>query len=246
MVSFLYRVYFFTQNFVSYIKMYVTLKIDDNGSCRIHSVSDADKEIVTNERYMVMPWKMVTRNGKNMSLKKTVDGIFSRHESEVKENERREREREEIEKKRKEYYETYMKEETERLNTLVDWYKLKLNEIREAPVDDRPRMLERLYRISKKNKHLGVTITRAGVINPINYPGYPPELELHECEDNDDEENVFYDAAKPGSLPAGCKPYSQLDNFKKLIKAYDGRDSDAVKYVGKVEAFIDKPLDELE
>ena len=30
------------------------------------------------------------------------------------------------------------------------------------------------------------------------------------------------------------------------MKAYQGRDSDAVKYVEKVEAFIDKPLDELE
>ena len=40
--------------------------------------------------------------------------------------------------------------------------------------------------------------------------------------------------------------YHPLDNFKKLIKAYNGRNSDAVKYVEKVEAFIDKPLDELE
>ena len=47
-------------------------------------------------------------------------------------------------------------------------------------------------------------------------------------------------------MPAGCKPYSQLDNFKKLIKAYNGRDSNAVKYVEKVEAFIDKLLDKLE
>ena len=45
---------------------YVTLKFDDNGCCRIHSVSDGDKEMVTNERYVVMPWKMVTRHGKNM------------------------------------------------------------------------------------------------------------------------------------------------------------------------------------
>ena len=28
-----------------------------------------------------------------------------------------------------------MKEEMERLNKLVDWYKFKLNEIKEAPVD---------------------------------------------------------------------------------------------------------------
>ena len=36
--------------------MYVTLKLNDNG-CRIHSVSDGNEEIVTNERYVVMPWK---------------------------------------------------------------------------------------------------------------------------------------------------------------------------------------------
>ena len=64
----------------------------------------------------------------------------------------------------------YMKEETERLNKLVDWYKFKLDEIREAPVDSRPRRLSRLYQISEKNKHLGVTITRAGTLNPVDYP----------------------------------------------------------------------------
>ena len=31
-----------------------------------------------------------------------------------------------------------MKEETERLNELVDWYKCKLKEINEAPIDSRP------------------------------------------------------------------------------------------------------------
>ena len=31
-----------------------------------------------------------------------------------------------------------MKEETERLNELVDWYKCKLKETREAPIDSRP------------------------------------------------------------------------------------------------------------
>ena len=38
-------------------------------------------------------------------------------------------EKEKIENKRKEYYEAHMKEETERLNKLVDWYKFKLDEI---------------------------------------------------------------------------------------------------------------------
>ena len=67
-------------------------------------------------------------------------------------------EKEKIEKKRKEYYEAHMKEEMERLNKLVDWYKFRLDEIREAPVDIRPRKLEKLYQSSEKNKHLGVTI----------------------------------------------------------------------------------------
>ena len=33
------------------------------------------KEIVTNKMYVVMPWKMVTRNGKNMTLKEVVGEI---------------------------------------------------------------------------------------------------------------------------------------------------------------------------
>ena len=47
--------------------MYVTLKLDANQCCRIHSVSDdGNGWIVTDERYVVMPWKMVTRHGKTM------------------------------------------------------------------------------------------------------------------------------------------------------------------------------------
>ena len=88
-----------------------------------------------------------------------LSSLLSRQESEAKERERREREKERIEKKRKEYYEAHMKEETERLNKLVDWYKFKLDEIREAPVDSRPRKLEKLYRYSEANKDSGVAIT---------------------------------------------------------------------------------------
>ena len=138
-----------------------------------------------------------------------------------------------------------MKKETERLNTLVDWYKFKRKEIREAPVDSRPRKLSRLYRISEKNKHLGVTITRTGTLNPVNYPGYLPKLKFHEYEDNN-EENPFYDTPTASSLPAGCKQFNQLDYFKKIIRAYQGRDEDVVKYVKKVKALIDRPLDKIE
>ena len=83
---------------------YVTLKFDDNGSCRIHSVSDGDKEIAPNERYVIMPWKVVNMHGKNgendkhVTLKEAVHEIISYKESVDKERERREREREEIEK----------------------------------------------------------------------------------------------------------------------------------------------------
>ena len=70
--------------------MYVTLKLGDNGCCRIHSISDdGNGWIVTNERYVVMPWKMVIRNGKNMTLKEAVDSILNQKESKNKELERR-------------------------------------------------------------------------------------------------------------------------------------------------------------
>ena len=68
-------------------------------------------------------------------------------------------------------------------------------------------------------------------------------MELHDYEDN--EEDVFYDAPTASSLPAGYKPFNQLDHFKKIIRAYQGRDEDAVKYVKKVKALIDKPLEEM-
>ena len=60
--------------FVSYIKMYVTLKLNDS-RCRIHSVSDENEEIVTNKSYIVMPWKMVTMCGANVTLKEAVEEI---------------------------------------------------------------------------------------------------------------------------------------------------------------------------
>ena len=95
--------------------MYVTLKLDDNRCCRIHSISDdVNQWIVTNEGCVVMPWKMVTRHGKNMTLAEAVDGILSRQESEARECKIGLEKQEEIEKKCKEYYEAHMKEETER------------------------------------------------------------------------------------------------------------------------------------
>ena len=235
--------------------IYVTLKLYGKGSCKIHStkrgVSDGDKKIVTNERYVVMPWKAVNMHGKNgendkhVTLEKEVHEIISYKESVDKEHERREAEREEIERKCAEYYEAHMKSEMERLNNWVDWYEVKLNEIREAPIDSRLRMLERLYRISERNKCTGVTITSAGVINLVNYPVYPPELKILEC--NDNEENPFCNAPMASSLLAGCKLYSQINYFKQIIRSYQGRDDDSDKNVKKVKPLIDcSQLDDLQ
>ena len=128
---------------------------------------------------------------------------------------------------------------------MVDWYKCKLKEINEAPVDSRPRKLRKLYQYSEANKDAGVMITRAGTLAPVDYPGYLPKLELPEG-NQDNEEIAFYDAPTASSLPAGCKLYNQLDYFKGLIKAYNSYDEDTVKYVKKVKTLIDKPLNELE
>ena len=67
----------------------MSLKLDDRGCCRIHSVSDGNREIATNDRYVVMPWKMVTRYEKNMTLKEVVDEIIKQKESEAEELERK-------------------------------------------------------------------------------------------------------------------------------------------------------------
>ena len=231
--------------------MYVTLKLYEKGSCRIHSVSDdGNKEIVPNEKYVVMPWKVVNRRGENgennkhVTLAEAVHEIIRYKESVDREQERREAEREEIEKKRAEYFEAHMKSETERLKNLVDWYGVRLNEIREAPVDSRLRMLRRLYRISERNKNWGVTITSAGVLNPVNYSVYPPELKIPEYEDPKDFVNPFCDVRGPND-PV-YKEYNQVDYFKKDVRYYRGRDDDSAKYVKKVKLLIDcSQLDDL-
>ena len=60
--------------------MYVTIKLDDKGY-KIHSISDGDKEIVTDKDYFVRPWNMVnTRCGANRTLKETAELIKKREE----------------------------------------------------------------------------------------------------------------------------------------------------------------------
>ena len=69
----------------------------------------------------------------------------------------------------------------------------------------------RLYQISEANKKCGVTITTAGVVNPVNYPDYPPELKLP---DYSIRENPFCDTPTDNAFLYVRKPYNQLDYFK--------------------------------
>ena len=147
-----------------------------------------------------------------------------------------------------------MKSETERLKDWVDFYEFKLDEIRKALVDNRLRMLRSLYRFSEKNKKCGVTIDSVGIINPVNYPAYPPELKIPEYKSLDcvcpdpfgiHEERPFCDVPLKPS-PSGSKTYNQVDYFKKDVTYYRGRDDDADKYVEKVKPLIDcSQLDDL-
>ena len=140
-----------------------------------------------------------------------------------KELERRKEERKEIDKKREEYYEKHMKEETERINRLVERYNNKLKEINEAPADGRPKMLSKLYRFSQKNKHLGVTIKSFGTLNVINYRKYPPELEYPKYEEEIEEvDEIYHDASTISTLPSGYKPYNYRKYFNQTIKTYQG------------------------
>ena len=67
--------------------MYVTIKLDDKGY-KIHSISDGDKEIVTEGDYFVMPSNVVnTICGANMTLKEAAELIKKREEE--REEERR-------------------------------------------------------------------------------------------------------------------------------------------------------------
>ena len=67
--------------------MYVTIKLDDNGY-KNHSISDGDKEKVTEGDYFVMPWNMVnTRCGANMTLKEVAE--LTKKREEEREEERR-------------------------------------------------------------------------------------------------------------------------------------------------------------
>ena len=163
--------------------MYVTLKLDDN-RCRIHSVSDGNEEIVTNQRYVVMPWKMVTRHSTNMALKVAVEEIKAREE----------------ERKLVSKFEAKHRDEIDKILGLIDY-------------------IDKWY--MEKISLRFMTLAASDFENPLVIESYTTDFLVN-------------------------RGYSQLDYFKKTFRAYQGRDEYAVKYVEKVKALIDKPLDEIE
>ena len=177
---------------------YVTFKLDDKGSCKIHSVSDGDgpdppahKEIVTNKTYVVMPWKMVTGNGKNVTLKEAVEEI----EAQMRETEE----------------ERMLVSESEAEHS---------NEI------------DKIFELIE---HLYIEDIMAGF--PEIYEFGPKRLGIHL-------ESIFVIEGHSSDYQIN-RGYYRLDYFKQIIEAYQGRDKDAVKYVKKVKALIDKPLDKI-
>ena len=180
----------------------VTLKLDDSGR-RIHSISDGDgpsgpgapqgpngnREIVTDERYVVMPWKMVARYGKNVTLKEAVEEIR-------KGGGRGER-------RLASKFEVEHRDEIDKILGLIDY-------IDKGYVEEK---FPEIYKFGPER--LGIHFKDKLVLEEYS-SGYPINL-----------------------------GYDQLDYFKKTIKAYQGRDEDAVKYVKKVKELIDKPLDEM-
>ena len=151
----------------------------------------AHKEIVTNQTYVVMPWKMVTRNGKSMTLKEAV---------------------EEIEAQRREIEERMLVSEFEAEHS------------------------DEIDRIFELIEHLYIEDIRA--MFPEIYEFGPKQLGIHlKCI------LVFEGYGSDYQINRG---YNRLNYFEQTIKAYQGRDENADKYLKKVEELIDKPMDEIE
>ena len=164
----------------------VTLRLDDSG-CRIHSISDGNEEIVTDQRYVVMPWKMVTRHGTNMILKEAVEEIEKEGEERILVSK----------------FEARHRDEVDKILGLINYL-------------DKGYIEERF---------------------PENYKFGPERLGI------DFKDKLVLEEYSSG-YPIN-RGYNQIDYFKKTIRAYQGRDEDPVKYVKRVKALIDKPLDEM-
>ena len=132
-----------------------------------------NKKIVTNERYVVMPWKMVTRRGENVTLKEVIEEIKASEEN----------------RKLVSKFEAKHRDEIDEILGLID-------------------CIDKGY-IEEKF--------------PEIYKFGPKRLGIHL------KDKFVHEDYSSGYQINGS--YNQLDHFKKLIKAYNGYDSDVVKYI---------------
>ena len=243
---------------------YVTLKFDDNGSCRIHRVSDGGKEIVTDERYFVMPWKMVDVDGKRVSLREAVDEIFSNQDE--------------------------LTNSTYVTLKLDDKGSCKIHSVSDGdwsdPSEHKEIVTNETYVVMpwKMVTRNGKNITLKEAVEEIEAQRREMEEERRlvsefEAEHNDEIDRIFelyeylfiddireefseiYEFG-PDRLGIHLESklvvdsyssnyqinrgYNRLDYFRQTIRAYEGRDENADKYVKKVKELIDKPMDEIE
>ena len=140
------------------------------GPCRIHSISDGNEEIVTNERYVVLPWKMVTRYHTNMTLEEAIEEIKACEED----------------RKLVCRFEAEHRDEIDEILGLIDC-------IDKVCVEER---FPEIYKFGPEK--LGIHLKDKFVLEKYNSSGYPSN-----------------------------QSYNQFDYFKKTIKVYQGRDSDA-------------------
>ena len=255
----------------------MTLKFDDSGSCRIHSVkhgkarvSDRYGEIVTTERYFVMPWKMVDVDGKGVSLKEAVDEIFSNQDELTNSTyvtlkldckgsfKIHSAKRGEASVSDGDGHDPPVHKEifTNKTYVVMPWNMVTRNgkkmTLKEAVEEieaqrreiEEERMLvsefeaehsDEINRIFELIEHLYTEAIRAML--PEIYEFGPDRLGIHlksmlvfEGYSSDYQINLAY---------------NRFDYFKQIIEAYEGRDRGADKYVKKVKALIDKPLDEM-
>ena len=238
-------------------KRCVILKFDDNGSCRIHGISDGDKEIVTNERYFVMPWKMINVDETRVNLKEAVAEIFSNQDELINStyitlklyekgscriHSAKNGDKEIVTNK------TYVvmpwkmvtrngknmtiKEAVEK----IEAHRRKIEEERMLVSEFEAKHSDEIDRIFELHEYLFIEDIRARF--PEIYKLGPEQLGIHL-----ESKFVIDSYSSDYHINRG---YNRLDYFRQTIRAYEGRDENADQYVKKVKELIDKPMDEIE
>ena len=243
--------------------MYVTLKFDDNGFCRIHGVSKGYKERVTNERYFVMPCKMVNVDGKRVSLKEAVDEIFSNQDEltnsmymTLKLDDKGSCKIHGVSDRDGHHPLAHKEIVTNKTYVVMNWKMVTRNgknitlkeAVEEIEAHRRKIEEERMLVSESEAEHSdeidgifelyeNLYIEDIRTMFPEIYEFGPDRLSIHL-------KSILVVEGYTSDYQIN-RGYDQLDYFKQIIKVYQGRDKDADKYVKKVKELIVKPMDEI-